>query len=208
MEMFGTEQPGRSLGSSRGPSLGASLGPLRSVAPSKRAPTIAIADDDAELREACAALFASDGCSVVAFPDGTALVRHLAACAQDDELPDAIVVDHLMPGFSGLQICEALFQVDWPMPVVLLTAFGDVVGRLAHGFGAHIVEKPCRPRELCAVVYGSIADDWEERTCAPCASCGSGARVRLDRDLGVAMCGSCAERAGPPDGDDELGVVD
>lgn len=173
-----------------------------------RAPRVVIADDDADMRDALEDLLARDGCLVTALPNGTELVRYLARCAEDDLLPDVVIVDHLMPGYSGLQICEWLWELDWPLPIVLVTAFGAVVGPLARTFGATIVDKAWPADDVRSAVYGALALASLERPGLRCASCGATRQVRLHPTLEVPMCAGCLERAGPPDDDDELGVVD
>lgn len=173
-----------------------------------RAPRVAIADDDDDVRDALVDLLAKDGCLVTALRNGTELVRHLARCAEDDLLPDVVIVDHLMPGYSGLQICEWLWELDWPLPIVLVTAFSDVVGPLARAFGVTIVDKASPADEFRSAVYGALALASLERPGLRCASCGGTRQVQLHPTLEVPMCAGCLERAGPPDDDDELGVVD
>lgn len=173
-----------------------------------RAPRIAVAEDDDDFRDAVVALFSRDGCLVTSLPDGTSLLRHLARCAEDDLLPDVLILDHLMPGVSGLQICEQLWELDRPMPVVLVTAFGSAVGRMARRLGARVVDKPCPGEQLRAAVFAALADAWAERPGFACASCGATGRVRVHPLLAVPICQDCLALAHPPDADDELGVVD
>jgi DNA-binding response OmpR family regulator len=63
--------------------------------------------------------------------------------------PDLVVLDLMLPGIDGLEVCRRLRE-RWPIPVVMLTALGDESDRLA-GFeiGADdYVTKPFSPREL------------------------------------------------------------
>jgi DNA-binding response OmpR family regulator len=63
--------------------------------------------------------------------------------------PDLVVLDLMLPGMDGLEVCRRLRQ-KWPIPVVMLTALGDETDRLV-GFetGADdYVTKPFSPREL------------------------------------------------------------
>ena len=66
-----------------------------------------------------------------------------------EEPPDLVVLDLMLPGMDGLEVCRRL-RARWPIPVVMLTALGDETDRLV-GFetGADdYVTKPFSPREL------------------------------------------------------------
>ena len=66
-----------------------------------------------------------------------------------EEPPDLVVLDLMLPGIDGLEVCRRLRE-RWPIPVVMLTALGDESDRLV-GFeiGADdYVTKPFSPREL------------------------------------------------------------
>ncbi|MBO0804734.1 MAG: response regulator transcription factor [Nocardiopsaceae bacterium] len=91
---------------------------------------------------------------------GRYLIRdgHSVQCARDGyealrlierEPPDLVVLDLMLPGIDGLEVCRRLRE-RWPVPVVMLTALDDEDDRLA-GFeiGADdYVTKPFSPREL------------------------------------------------------------
>lgn len=58
-------------------------------------------------------------------PDGCAAVEKLAG-----ELPDLILLDLRLPGLSGLNVLEAIRQVDSRLPVIIVSAYGDKCTRL------------------------------------------------------------------------------
>ena len=63
--------------------------------------------------------------------------------------PDLVVLDLMLPGIDGLEVCRRL-RARWPIPVVMLTALGEETDRVV-GFetGADdYVAKPFSPREL------------------------------------------------------------
>jgi DNA-binding response OmpR family regulator len=74
------------------------------------------------------------------------------ACCRE-RLPDVVVLDLMLPGRSGLEVCTQLRTAFAPSPgVVMLTARsseGDVVLGLDHGADDYVI-KPCRPKELTA----------------------------------------------------------
>ena len=86
-------------------------------------------------------LTACDGCQALA----------LARQAQ----PDLIVLDVMLPGIDGFEVCQALRSEGSRVPVVMLTARvrdGDREMALALGV-AEFVEKPFSPRELVGRVH-------------------------------------------------------
>src|ERR1700683_3932262 len=63
--------------------------------------------------------------------------------------PDLVVLDLMLPGISGLEVCRRLRE-QWPIPVVMLTALGEEPDK---GGGSETgaddyVTKPFSPREL------------------------------------------------------------
>ena len=101
-------------------------------------------DDDATVSEVVARYLERDGFAVETVADGrVALDRALA------EPPDLVVLDLMLPGMDGLEVCRRIRQ-DGPVPVVMLTARGDEDDRiLGLEVGADdYVTKPFSPREL------------------------------------------------------------
>ena len=66
--------------------------------------------------------------------------------------PDLAIVDINLPGVNGVDVCR--FMVDNRIPVIMLTATGDVgIEEKCLGFGADdYITKPMRPRDLVARV--------------------------------------------------------
>src|SRR6201995_4392774 len=98
---------------------------------------IVVVDDDPTVA-------GGDGHQVECVGDGQEALRRVA-----EEPPDLVVLDLMLPGIDGLEVCRRL-RAQWPIPVVMLTALGDETDRLA-GFetGADdYVTKPFSPREL------------------------------------------------------------
>jgi DNA-binding response OmpR family regulator len=109
---------------------------------------IVVVEDEAELAAAIAARLRSDGHSVEVAGDGPGAVR-LVTAAQ----PDVVVLDVMLPGFDGLQVCQRI-QRDRPVPVIMLTARGsetDLVVGLEVGADDYLT-KPFSMRELTARV--------------------------------------------------------
>ncbi len=90
----------------------------------------------------------------------------------DREKPDLVLLDLLLPGLDGLDVCRRLRSVDATrdIPVIMVTARGeeqDVVDGLAAGADDY-VHKPFSPRELIARVEavlrrGPLRERYPER---------------------------------------------
>ena len=105
---------------------------------------IVVVDDDPTVADVVGRYLARDGHVVECVRDGQEALRRIA-----ERRPDLVVLDLMLPGMSGLEVCRRLREL-WPVPVVMLTALGDETDRLA-GFeiGADdYVTKPFSPREL------------------------------------------------------------
>lgn len=105
-------------------------------------------EDEAELAAAIAARLRSDGHAVTVVEDGPSAVRTIVSGQ-----PDAVVLDLMLPGFDGLEVCRQI-QRDRPVPVIMLTARGsetDLVVGLEVGADDYL-SKPFSMRELTARV--------------------------------------------------------
>src|SRR5678810_157667 len=103
-------------------------------------------DDDRRLFELLASYFAPNGVNLVHATDGT---KGLAALERD--VFDAVLLDVMMPGMDGLEVCRRIRQTR-QIPVIMLTARGDETDRVVGlELGADdYVPKPFSPRELLA----------------------------------------------------------
>src|SRR4051794_37613963 len=77
---------------------------------------IAVVEDSETLAEAVGARLRAEGYEVRLAADGPSAVE---LCRE--WLPDLVVLDVMLPGFDGLEVCRRL-QADRPVPVVMLTA--------------------------------------------------------------------------------------
>ena len=105
---------------------------------------IMVVDDDATIVDVVRRYLIRDGHEVECVPDGAAALRLV-----EQEPPDLVVLDLMLPGIGGLEVCRRLRE-HWPIPVVMLTALGEETDRVV-GFetGADdYVTKPFSPREL------------------------------------------------------------
>ncbi len=103
-----------------------------------------VVDDDAALVDVIGRYLVRDGHQVECLQDGAAALRRV-----EEEPPDLIVLDLMLPGVDGLEVCRRLRE-HWPVPVVMLTALGEESDKVV-GFetGADdYITKPFSPREL------------------------------------------------------------
>jgi DNA-binding response OmpR family regulator len=103
-------------------------------------------DDDTRLYELLASFMAPNGVALVHAADGR---RGLAAL--EGGVFDAVLLDVMMPGIDGLEVCKRIRQKS-QVPVIMLTAKGDETDRVVGlELGADdYVPKPFSPRELLA----------------------------------------------------------
>jgi DNA-binding response OmpR family regulator len=118
--------------------------------------TVLLAEDDADIRDLVAFKLRQVGHQVRAFDDGLSAL----ASARDDR-PDLVVLDIMMPGMSGLDVCRELRSdpVTSDLPIILLTARAqesDIETGFAVGADDYIV-KPFSPRELASRVQAVLA---------------------------------------------------
>jgi len=108
-------------------------------------PGILVVDDDPTVAEVVLAYLRREGLTGVHAEDGPTA---LTAAAQME--PDLVVLDLMLPGIDGLEVCRRL-RAQWPdLPVVMLTALGQEDDRvLGLEVGADdYVTKPFSAREL------------------------------------------------------------
>jgi len=118
--------------------------------------TIVVADDDADVRDLVQFKLEQSGMDVVSVGDGAAA---LEAC--ESHAPDLVLLDVMMPGLSGLDVCRSLRRsADLArVPVIMLTARAQE-SDIAQGFEAgadDYVVKPFSPRELSSRVQAVLA---------------------------------------------------
>ncbi|RNG21691.1 response regulator transcription factor [Streptomyces botrytidirepellens] len=105
---------------------------------------VLVVDDDPTVAEVVAGYLTRAGFAVDRAADGPG-----ALARADAQWPDLVVLDLMLPGMDGLDVCRAL-RGRGPVPVIMLTARGDEDDRiLGLEIGADdYVTKPFSPREL------------------------------------------------------------
>ena len=113
---------------------------------------VLVVEDERTIAESVAARLRAEGFQVEIAGDGPAAVQ-----AVRERAPDLVVLDVMLPGFDGLEVCRRI-QADHPVPVLMLTARDDetdlLVG-LAVGADDYLT-KPFSLRELAARVHALL----------------------------------------------------
>jgi two-component system cell cycle response regulator len=124
---------------------------------------VLVADDDSALVGTLTWILKGQGCEVVAVPDG----EHLIDCL-NDERPDLVLLDIMMPKVDGLQLLERIRrEPQWrDLPVLMISSMDPEDGTAkALGLGASdFVAKPFRVKELLARVESQLRHGRELRT--------------------------------------------
>jgi len=110
--------------------------------------TVLVVEDEPAIAEAVRARLGSEGYDVLVAADGPNALE----IAERDH-PDLVVLDLMLPGMDGLEVCRELQKQTW-VPVLMLTARTDEADKVA-GFGVgadDYLTKPFSLRELAVRV--------------------------------------------------------
>jgi two-component system, OmpR family, response regulator MtrA len=109
-------------------------------------PRVLVVDDDSALAEMLGIVLRSDGFEPAFVADGSHALQ-----AFHETKPDIVLLDLMLPGVSGLEVCRAI-RAESGTPIIMLTAKSDtvdVVLGLESGADDYVV-KPFKPKELVA----------------------------------------------------------
>src|SRR6266849_2660183 len=110
---------------------------------------ILIIEDELPMRTALQDVLEAEGYRVLSAPDGESGLRRAL-----DEKPDLVLLDIMMPKLDGYAVCAELRRLSSPVPILMLTAKGQVEDRvtgLDAGADDYLV-KPFSTEELLARV--------------------------------------------------------
>ena len=142
---------------------------------------VLVVDDDAALSEMLGIVLRGEGFEPVFCADGSE-----ALGAFRESKPDLVLLDLMLPGRDGIDVCRAI-RAESGTPIVMLTAKSDtvdVVVGLESGADDYVV-KPFKPKELVARIRARIRRNDE----AP-------AQVLVVGDLEIDVTGHTVKRAG------------
>jgi CheY-like chemotaxis protein len=118
-------------------------------------PHVLLIEDDTDTREVLRLILESDGMVVTPAQDGLDALERLEEVHRRDPMtPCAIVLDYMMPRFSGAQFrARQLANPDLAdVPVIVVSAISDLETRAAALKPFAVLQKPVNPDELTAVV--------------------------------------------------------
>jgi DNA-binding response OmpR family regulator len=118
-------------------------------------PNVLVVDDEPMVVEVVGRYLRRDGFAVTSAADGP---QALAAALDPAQQADLVVLDVMLPGYDGFEVCRRLRAANFKAPIILLTARGDEAERIAGlGIGADdYVVKPFSPGELVARVKAQL----------------------------------------------------
>lgn len=119
---------------------------------------IRVIDDDAEMRESLEFLLSTEGWKVRTYPSAKAFLD-----ADDMMVPGCMLLDIRMPDMSGLELQEVLKKKDYALPILFITAHGDIT------MAVDAVKKGAfdflpKPIDDVQSVEDAVALDWELRS--------------------------------------------
>lgn len=119
--------------------------------PSKK--VVLVVDDELSIRNVLERVLRQEGYSVITASDGDAAWKLLK-----DAAPDMILLDLMLPGMDGMELCRRIREdpLTKDLPVIVATGRGRLIDQVAglDGGADDYLVKPFDPRELLARVAG------------------------------------------------------
>ncbi|MFO7987629.1 MAG: sigma-54 dependent transcriptional regulator [Desulfatiglandaceae bacterium] len=81
--------------------------------------TILIIDDDDQLRKSFEKLLIEEGYAVKSAPSGETGLKQIK-----ESIPDLVILDMRLPGMNGLEVFQAIHEIEPKLPVIIMTAYG------------------------------------------------------------------------------------
>ncbi|TDU25585.1 LuxR family two component transcriptional regulator [Panacagrimonas perspica] len=119
-----------------------------------------LVDDDASVRDAVSTLLDVSGIAVTTYASGESFLDLV-----EPSWTGCVLLDLKMGGMDGLQVQQELLRRSIGLPVVIMTAYGDVATvRAALKVGAHdFLEKPVDNTVLVEVIKGVLDREQQRR---------------------------------------------
>src|SRR5205809_8092650 len=88
-------------------------------------PTIAVVDDEANIRETVAFALRREGYEVAVYADGAEAWETFRS-----KLPELVIIDILMPRMDGLELCRKIRAASETVPIIFLTSRDEELDRV------------------------------------------------------------------------------
>jgi FixJ family two-component response regulator len=123
-------------------------------------PTVLIVDDDAEFRDSVARLLRTVGLETQQFSSVADFFK-----AAPPAGPTCLVLDVRLPGLSGLELQRELATANRQLPIVFITAHGDIpmTVQAMKGGAVEFLTKPFRDQDLLDAIETGLARDRARR---------------------------------------------
>ena len=121
---------------------------------------VLVLDDDSSVRAALKELLESVGLKVSLYASGSALLED-----RIPDVPSCLVLDVRLPETSGLKVQEQLVKAGVHVPIVFITAYGDIP-LAVHAIKAGAIDfltKPLHSQELLDAVFMALEQDKARR---------------------------------------------
>ena len=119
-------------------------------------PIVYVIDDDAGIRASLGRLFRSVGLRAELLASANELIQHKLPA-----VPSCLVLDVRLPGLSGFELHAELNRSNIRIPIVFITAHGDIPMsvRAMKGGAIDFLTKPFRDQEMLDAVTAAISRD-------------------------------------------------
>jgi len=126
----------------------------------ERKPIVFVVDDDFGVRRAIKRLLESVGLQVELFESARQFLQ-----ARRPEVPSCLVLDIRLPGISGLDIQQELVETEVHIPVIFITAHGDIpmTVRAMKAGAVEFLTKPFRDQDLLDAIQVALERDLGRR---------------------------------------------
>ena len=123
-------------------------------------PSVSIVDDDPEFRDSVGRLLRSVGLASQQFSSVSDFLK-----ADPVEGPTCLVLDVRMPGRSGLELQRELAAANRQLPIIFITAHGDIpmTVQAMKGGAVEFLTKPFRDQDLLDAIEAGLARDRDRR---------------------------------------------
>jgi len=123
-------------------------------------PIVLVVDDDASVREALASLIGSVGLLVECFASPAEFLRR-----RRNDVPSCLVLDVRMPGLSGLDLQHRLAHSEHRIPIIFITAHGDIpmAVRAMKDGAVEFLPKPFRDEDLLNAIREALDRETASR---------------------------------------------